>query len=442
MSQPSNHPGFNQGCHNQSCSLRYAMEQLRLAGFEKTQCSLSSDYRQELNVENGAISLLRSGSDQELYLSGIIDQKKASLSINDLSHDSIDSAVAELLLMAKGSEADNAYTIAPAQPTGVFSAGPQQADLETMYDSLKAFLSHLKQNHPSIVMTECSLDYTRIHSRMVNSNGIDFTETRGNYNGSLVFNAKNDHDITSLNYTGFTTFTLDKPFHQFGSIEQLLRSSQAEFRAQSLPEKFTGELIITPDAMDDFIGFLVGSVTDAPLIANISLYKDKLHEVVTSPCLTLKSQPLDSTMPNGYPFTSDGFKAENLTLLNNGVLESFLLTDYGARKTGLKKAVNEGGCMVLEPGEQTLADIIANTREGVILGRLSGGTPADKGDFSGVAKNSYYVKDGQIQFPLTETMISGNMATILRSIVAVSKDVVDFGDSRYPWLKATKVNFS
>ena len=89
-----------------------------------------------------------------------------------------------------------------------------------------------------------------------------------------------------------------------------------------------------------------------------------------------------------------------------------------------------------------LADIIANTREGVILGRLSGGTPADKGDFSGVAKNSYYVKDGQIQFPLTETMVSGNMATILRSIVAVSKDVVDFGDSRYPWLKATKVNFS
>ncbi|UYM15366.1 TldD/PmbA family protein [Endozoicomonas euniceicola] len=437
MSQPSNHLG-----DTQSNTLSYAMEQLRLAGFEKTQCSLSSDYKQELNVENGVITLLRSGSDRELYLSGIIDQKKASLSINDLRNSSIDAAVAELLLMAKGSEADDAYTIAPAQPSGVFSTGPQQADLEAMYDSLTAFLTHLKQNHPNIVMTECSLDYTRIHSRMVNSNGIDFTETRGNYNGCLLFNAKSGHDITSLNSTGFTTFTLDKPFHQFGSIEQLLRSSEAELQAQLLPEKFTGDLIITPDAMDDFIGFLVGSVTDAPLIANISLYKDKLHETVTSPCLTLKSLPLDSTMPNGYPFTSDGFKADNLTLLNNGVLESFLLTDYGARKTGLKKAVNEGGCMVLEPGKQALTDIIASTQEGVILGHLSGGAPADKGDFSGIAKNSYYVKDGQIQFPLAETMVSGNMATILRSIVAVSKDVVDFGDSRYPWVKAAKVSFS
>ena len=54
--------------------------------------------------------------------------------------------------------------------------------------------------------------------------------------------------------------------------------------------------------------------------------------------------------------------------------------------------------MVLEPGEQALTEIITNTQEGVILGRLSGGTPADKGDFSGIAKNSYYVKDGQIQF--------------------------------------------
>ncbi|KEQ14415.1 hypothetical protein GZ77_08540 [Endozoicomonas montiporae] len=420
----------------------YAQKKLQQVGFEKSLCSLSSDYKQELNVENGVITLLRSGSDRELYLSGIIDRKKASLSINDLSHSRIDSAITELLHMARGSEADDAYDIAPAQPAGVFTAGPQQADLDAMYDSLSSFLTYLKRHHPDIVMTECSLDYTRTHSRMVNSNGIDFTETRGNYNGSAMFNAKDDHGITSLNYTGFMTFNLDQPFHQFGSIEQLLRSAEAELRARPLPAKFTGDLIITPDAMDDFIGFLIGSVTDGPMIANTSLYKDQLHKPVTSHCLTLKSLPLDANMPNGYPFTSDGFKAANMTLLNNGVLESFLLTDYGARKTGQKRAVNEGGCMVLEPGDQPLAEMIASTEEGVLLGRLSAGAPADKGDFSGIAKNSYYIKDGEIQFPLTETMVSGNMAAILKSISDVSKEVVDFGDCRYPWLKAKTVNFS
>ena len=100
MSQPSNHLG-----NTQSNTLSYAMEQLRLAGFEKNPvfpCPVTTS--RKLNVESGAITLLRSGSDRELYLSGIIDQKKASLSINDLRNSSIDAAVAELLLMAKGSE--------------------------------------------------------------------------------------------------------------------------------------------------------------------------------------------------------------------------------------------------------------------------------------------------------------------------------------------------
>ena len=422
--------------------LSYAMKQLQQVGFEKTQCTLSSDYKQELNVENGEITLLRSGSDRELYISGIVNRKKGSLSLNDLAKDSIDAAVSELLLMAQGSKPDDAYDIAPAQPAGSFTAGPQQADLNGMYANLAAFLEHLKIHHPDIVMTECSLDYTLIHSRMVNSNGIDFSESRGSYSGSLMFNAKNESDTTSLNYTGFNTFALDRPFHQFGSVEQLLDSSGAELKAKPLPAKFTGNLIITPDAIDDFIGFLIDSITDGALIANTSLYRDKLHEAVASACLTLNSVPLDNTMAGGYPFTSDGFKADNLTLLNKGVLNSFLLTHYGARKTGLEKAVNEGGCIVLEPGSRSLKDMIASTREGVLLGRLSGGAPADKGDFSGVAKNSYYIRDGKIQFPLAETMVSGNMATILKSITEISKEVVDFGDGRYPWLKASDVSFS
>ena len=218
-------------------TLNYAMQQLHKAGFEKTQCSLSSDYKQELNVENGQVTLLRSGSDQELYLSGIVDRKKASLSINDLSQGSIDQSVEELLLMAQGSEPDQAYDIAPKQQTESFTYGPEKADLEVMYDSLSAFLDYLKQNYPTIVMTECSLDYTQVTTQLVNSNGIDFTETRGVYNGSLMFNAKDEQTTTSLNYTGFNTFNLDKPFQEYGSIKTLLESSVAELDAQPLPEK-------------------------------------------------------------------------------------------------------------------------------------------------------------------------------------------------------------
>ena len=131
-----------------------------------------------------------------------------------------------------------------------------------------------------------------------------------------------------------------------------------------------------------------------------------------------------------------------MTLLDKGILNSYLLSHYGARKTGLERAVTEGGCMVMEPGDTSLDTMISGIKEGIILGRFSGGEPADKGDFSGIAKNSLYIKDGKIQFPLSETMISGNMAEALSSVTAVSREQVDFGDSRLSWIKVDAITIS
>lgn len=422
--------------------LEYALAQLKKAGFEKAQCSQTLTERQELNVENGHISLLRSGQNNSLHLVGIIEKRRASLSVNDIRESSIDNAVAQLLQMAKGSEADDAYDIAPMQNADQFQAGPQQADLDAMYESLSDFLTLLRAEYPTIIMSECALEFTKIQNRTINSNGIDFSEVHGQYNGSLLFSAKDEENISSLNYCDFSTFELNRPFHEFGSIERMLNSTVDSLKARTIPEKFSGDLIITPDAADEFIDFLIASICNGSMISQASLYKDKLNQKVASPLLTLKSLPLDPTMPGSYSYTSDGFKADNLTLLDKGVLKSFLLNQYGANKTGLDRAVNEGGCLVVESGESDLESMIESVQEGILLGQLSGGTPADKGDFSGIAKNSFYIKDGKIQYPLLETMITGNMARILENIDAVSKETVDFGSQRYPWLKVGNISIS
>ena len=415
--------------------INFTLSQMQAAGFDKSHCTLSFDEKQELNVENGKISLLRSGQDQELFIVGIKDQRKASISISNLDEGNINHAITELLEMADGSEQDAAYDIAPQQPAESFTAGPQSADLDLMYDRLSEFLTYVETHYPQIIMAECSIDFTRTNTRLVNSNGVDFTEIRGDYNGSMLFTAKDDETSSSFSFTGFSSFDLDKPLQQYSTIETQLKNTSDSLSAESVPEKFVGDVIITPDAIDDFIGFLTGSIRDGSLIAGTSLYKDKLHQQVTSDKLSLKSVPLDHTMPGGYYFTSDGFKVENMTLLEKGILNTYLLSHYGARKTRLERAKNEGGCMILEAGNTPLTEMIAGIDEGIVLGRFSGGEPAEKGDFSGIAKNSLYIKKGQIQYPLTETMISGNMAKVLMNVKAVSQEQVDFGDSRMPWVQ-------
>ncbi|MBT6551992.1 MAG: TldD/PmbA family protein, partial [Gammaproteobacteria bacterium] len=81
-------------------------------------------------------------------------------------------------------------------------------------------------------------------------------------------------------------------------------------------------------------------------------------------------------------------------------------------------------------------DLIAGVEKGILLGRFSGGSPNDKGDFSGVAKNSYYIENGKILYPVSETMVSGNIASVLKEVNAVSRQQVDFGNCAYSWIRS------
>jgi PmbA protein len=77
-----------------------------------------------------------------------------------------------------------------------------------------------------------------------------------------------------------------------------------------------------------------------------------------------------------------------------------------------------------------------------LIGRFSGGRPNDRGDFSGIAKNSYYVEDGKIQYPISETMVSGNLVELLMNVEAVSIERLNFGGSATPWVKVSGIGVS
>ena len=156
--------------------------------------------------------------------------------------------------------------------------------------------------------------------------------------------------------------------------------------------------------------------------------------------MTLHSRPRD--LVGGYSVTGDGYEAQNATIVDRGVLKSFLLDQYGSRKTGLARAVTGGGAWVVDAGATPLDAMIRDVKAGVLIARYSGGRPNDKGDFSGIAKNSYYIEDGAIAYPISETMVSGNLASLLTNIVAISSERADFGSGIFPWIRVGGIGIS
>ena len=423
-------------------TVRYCLDSLKKAGADKAACSLTDSEKKELNVEFGEMSLFRTTFDTSMGMSVIVDQKKGSTAINKTDKNSIDAAVELVMQMAKGSQPDEAYDIAENQPAQTFSKGDKTANQDTMYQSLEEFVDYVKSTYPKIQLEAAIMDFNHSKTFFQNTNGVDFEIRDGIYGFSPMFLSKDGKDTSSFNYTGFSALGIDRPLHKYGTIDTLLRQSVEQLNTQKISEKFIGKILVTPDCIGDFLSFIISDISDGKMVSGNSIYKDKLNQQITDPKLTFHSCPVSDEISDGYFVTSDGYIAKNSTIIEKGFLKTHLLGVYGANKLSKSRAVNNGGNIIIEAGEKPHSNIIKSIDRGLLLARFSGGNPASNGDFSGVAKNSYYIENGKIKYPISETMISGNIQQMFNNIGDISKDRIDFGSNILPWISFDGVTVS
>lgn len=418
------------------------LEEIHQAGFEKAVCQVSKDELHELQAESGEINLFRTNFETDIRLSGIVDQRRASLGVNKTDEVTINQAIEDLKLMAEGANQDPAFDISETQPAEVFTTGPEEPDYDLMYDRIKEVQDYASGQYPTLILRSVGITFFKRLACFVNSNNVQFESKRGQYRISLSFSSKDGLDTSSMMYTGFSRHNLDEAIKDSVNVDVLFRQSTEQVRTEHLPHKFMGDLVIAPTCLPSFLGFMTARLGDGPMISGTSIYKDKAGEVVASDLLTLHCAPVSAEICSGYWITGDGYKAENSTIVEKGKLNSYLLGQYGANKTGLPRAINGGGCYVVEPGKHTFDELISQVEEGVLINRFSGGRPSDRGDFSGIAKNSYYIKDGEVRFPIRETTVSGNMNDLLRNIRSISSERLNSGSSIYPWIRVSGVTAS
>lgn len=420
----------------------YCLKMLTKRGANEAVCRLSQNEITELSFNQGKITMLRTTFDTTLTLTAYIDQKKGMQSINQLDKESLDLAIKDTIELANASEIDPANMISELQPAETFEFGTMDADMDTMCDRLSEFLSELIEKYPTIRIEEGGVSFMKSKHNYKNSNGVDFSSVSGSYDFSPMFTAKDGEKSASFNYCDIVKDKLDQKLIEMASLRSLIEQNIEQVNAEPFTDKFVGDIIITPDCFGDFMNTVISHLRDYAHIADTSLYKGKLNQQIANKQLTLRSICDDKDMVRKCYFTNDGFKAENLTVIKNGVLKSNLLSNYGARKTGQKRAKNYGQALLVEPGSAKFEDMVRSIDKGLLLCRFSGAYPNDNGDFSGVAKNSYYIEDGEIVKPVNEIMINGNIAEMLNNITDISKEKINFGHSSYPWVKVKKITIS
>lgn len=415
-------------------SAEHALKSLKGLGMDSAQAGASRSRKEELSWAVGEVSLLRTVTETSLGMSAIKQGRKAALAVNRASKDAIDHATGELKGLVEAGVADPAYAYAPAQPRKEFAHGPEAADFPKMRERVDEFLDTVRARYPKIILEEGFLEFTASEGTLLNSNGVEFRSRHGRYGFMMIFSAKDGSRTSGFNYTHGRMKDLSKPLLESLEAESLLREASGQLDRKPVSEKFTGQLLLTPHCLMELLGAWLGYLGEGALLNGTSVFKDKLGARIASPLLSVRADPRGETFASHEFFDGDGFASEAMDIVDQGVLKTYLLSLYGANKLGLARAKNSAQCLSVDAGSMPKDEMLRSVKRGLVMCRFSGGRPAPNGDFSGVAKNSYYVENGEIRYPVAETMVSGNIVELFKNLVSVSRERVEFGVRTLPWM--------
>jgi PmbA protein len=174
------------------------------------------------------------------------------------------------------------------------------------------------------------------------------------------------------------------------------------------------------------LGHFVGAVSGGSLYRKSSFLLDQKDQQIFAPHINISDVPDIRKGLASSPFDDEGVKTRTRSIVEDGVLKDYFLGSYSARKLGLRSTGNAGGNhnLILQSGELDFAGLLRTMSRGLLVTELLGsGVNAVTGDYSRGAAG-FWVEHGEIQYPVEEITIAGNLKDMYRNIVAVGNDVL------------------
>ncbi len=212
-------------------------------------------------------------------------------------------------------------------------------------------------------------------------------------------------------------------------------------------------VVFDPDAARSLLGLFAGCAMGSSIWRKSSYLVGREGSRVASDLVTIVDDPLIVRGPGSRPFDGEGLPARVNTVVEGGVLKTYLCDSYSARKlsresTGNASRGGGGGVgpsttnFVLRPTTTKAADIVKSTQKGLYVTEMMGfGFNAVTGDFSRGAAG-FWIENGELVHPVAEVTISLNLDQLLQAIDAVGDDLDLRGATASPTLRVSSMTIA
>ncbi len=369
-------------------------------------------------------------NDGALGISVYLGQQKGNASTSDLSEEAIKNTVEAALAIAK-------YT-SPDDCTGL-------ADKELMaFEAPDLALYHgasVDVEQATKLALEAEKSALEYDAKIVNSNGASFNShtgvrVYGNTHGMLQSYLSSRYSLSCSVIGGELDqlendyeYTVSREFDALSPADWVGQNCAKKVIARLNPQKLTTRevpVIFLNDVATGLISHLTGAISGGSLYRKSSFLLDHLGKQVLPDWFQISERPHLLKRLASTPFDSEGVRTQDLEIIQDGVLQTYLLTSYSGRKMGMQSTGHAGGIhnWLVKPNlTGGLTALLRQMGTGLLVTDVMGqGVNIVTGDYSRGAAG-FWVENGEIQYPVAEITIAGQLQDMLKNIVAVADDV-------------------
>lgn len=410
-------------------SVQQALEEARRRGASAAEANASAGHGFSVTARMGETETVEHHRDKDLAVTVYFSDRTGSATTSDLSADAIRETVRAACNIARYTAADPCAGLADR-------------------DRMAWEIPDLDLYHPWDITVEQAIELAircedaarSVDRRVSNSEGATVSthggsDVYGNTHGFLGTVRATRHGV-SCAVIGQEKAGMQRDYwytaarNPRGLEDAISVGKQAAERtlrrlsARKIPTQ-QADVIFEAPVASSLLSHFVSAARGGSLYRNASFLVGALGKPLFAPQVALIERPHLAGRLGSAPFDDEGVATAERTVVTEGRLEGYFLDSYAARKLGLKTTGNAGGThnLTISTGGRSLKELLIAMGRGVLVTELIGfGVNTVTGDYSRGAAG-FWVERGEIQYPVEEITIAGNLKEMFRNLVDVADDV-------------------
>lgn len=405
--------------------------------------------------EQTDFSVSTSSYSTSVGIRAINDGRVGFVTTNTMDEKQIKEKAREAMQVAKLSPQNKNYKIAPKQSGSFELYDPKLAELspKELLKFAQGFVDQCR-NDKRVLIDRIEMTLSTSSGLVFNSNGTQQKVKQTMCNWYVMGMSQDGGEVTSFDYDGDNTWQYSDIEKKANITANVFKDSVVGSLGAKTAKSYQGPVLFHPAAVADLLMGVVGFNVNARAQQDgMSKWKDMVGKSVASELLTLTENPLDKTRAGTWnPFDREGVLTKTGDVIKNGNLMMTAHNMFTSARAGVEPTGHASGgsrslpgiglhALSVKKGNQSLQQLYQALNTGLVLKRFSGNEDPVSGEFSGVAKNSWWVENGERAQALKEVMISGNMFDLLKNIKLIGSDIfTQSGSFESPYILVDNVS--